>query len=65
MRAVKGPKPPDPEPANYQPPLAPPVKKLWNAQRRKITPKVGQLTDDPREIARIVRLIYFYSTLRV
>jgi len=53
MRAVKGPKAPDPEPANYQPPPAPPVKKLWNAQRRKITPKVGQLTDDPREIARI------------
>jgi len=53
MRAVKGPKAPEPEPANYQPPPVPPVKKLWNAQRRKITPKVGQLTDDPGEIARI------------
>lgn len=53
MRAIKGPKPPDPEPAGYQAPPAPPVKKIWSAQRRKITPKVGQLTDDPNEIRRI------------
>jgi len=53
MRAIKGPKAPDPEPSGYRAPPAPPVKKLWSAQRRKITPKVGQLTDDPREIIRI------------
>ncbi|KAI5122850.1 hypothetical protein M0805_003144 [Coniferiporia weirii] len=57
MRAVKGPKPPDPEPAGYQAPAAPPLKKLWNAQRRKITPKIGQLTDDPQQIARITEEI--------
>lgn len=56
MRHIKGPKPPDPEPAGYRAPPAPPVKKLWSAQRRKITPKVGQLTDDPNEIARIVSI---------
>lgn len=56
MRAVKGPKPPDPEPFGYRAPPAPPLKKLWSERRRKITPKVGQLTDDAREIARIVRL---------
>jgi nucleoporin GLE1 len=55
MRAVKGPLPPYPEPPGYTAPPAPPLRKLWSAQRRKITPKVGQLTDDPREIARIVR----------
>lgn len=54
MRLVKGPKPPDPMPEGYQAPPAPPLKKIWSAQRRKITPKVGQLTDDPGEIARIV-----------
>ncbi|KAH8110204.1 GLE1-like protein-domain-containing protein [Phellopilus nigrolimitatus] len=53
MRAVKGQKAPDPEPAGYRAPPAPPLKKLWSAQRRKITPKIGQLTDDSREIARI------------
>ncbi|EJD07877.1 uncharacterized protein FOMMEDRAFT_164723 [Fomitiporia mediterranea MF3/22] len=53
MRAVKGPRPPDPEPAGYQAPPPPPLKKLWSAQRRKITPKIGQLTDDPEQIARI------------
>ncbi|KLO06245.1 hypothetical protein SCHPADRAFT_838304, partial [Schizopora paradoxa] len=57
LKAVKGPKAPDPPPANYQPPPAPPLKKIWSAQRRKITPKVGQLTDDPREIARILKAI--------
>lgn len=54
MRAVKGPKPPAPEPPNYTAPPLPPLKKIWSAQRRKITPKIGQLTDDPREIERIV-----------
>ncbi|KAL5532421.1 GLE1 [Sanghuangporus sanghuang] len=53
MRAVKGPKPPDPEPLGYRAPPPPPLKKLWSAQRRKITPKIGQLTDDEREINRI------------
>ena len=56
MRSVKGPKPPDPEPQGYQAPPPPPLKKLWSAQRRKITPKIGQLTDDEREITRIVSL---------
>lgn len=54
MVAVKGPRPPSPEPPGYQAPPPPPLKKLWSAQRRKITPKIGQLTDDDREIARIV-----------
>ena len=54
MRVIKGPKAPDPLPDDYVAPPAPPVKKLWNAQRRKITPKVGQLTHDTREIMRIV-----------
>ena len=57
MVSVKGPRPPDPEPPGYQAPPAPPLKKLWSAQRRKITPKIGQLTDDEREIARIVRIL--------
>lgn len=56
MVTVKGPRPPDPEPPGYQARLAPPLKKLWSAQRRKITPKIGQLTDDEREIARIVSI---------
>ena len=61
MRTVKGPKPPDPEPANYQPPPPPPLKKLWSAQRRKITPKIGQITDDAREIERIVSANFDYT----
>ena len=54
MRAVKGPKPPDPRPENYQAPPPPPLKRLWNAQRRKMTPRIGQLTDNESEIKRIV-----------
>ncbi|THH08673.1 hypothetical protein EW145_g2541 [Phellinidium pouzarii] len=57
MRVVKGAKPPDPEPEGYKAPPPPPLKKLWSAQRRKITPKIGQLTDDPREIVRITEEI--------
>lgn len=53
MRAVKGPRLPNPEPEGYQAPPPPPLKKLWNAQRRKITPKIGQLTNDEKEIKRI------------
>lgn len=32
----------------------PKLKAAWNAARRVITPKIGQLTDDPAAIARIV-----------
>ena len=32
------------------------MKAIWSAARRAITPKVGQLTNDPETIARVVRL---------
>ena len=45
------------------------LKKLWNEQRRKIVPKVGQLTNDAQSIFEIVRVlpclnVLFTLTLR-
>lgn len=45
------------------------LKKLWNEQRRKIVPKVGQLTNDAQSIFEIVRVlpcldVLFMLTLR-
>ena len=33
------------------------LKKVWNEQRRKIVPKVGQLTNDAQSIFEIVRVL--------
>ena len=35
------------------------MKRLWNEQRRKITPKVGQLTNDANAISAIVGFTLF------
>lgn len=31
-------------------------KTIWNAGRRQITPKIGQITNDPQAIVRIVSI---------
>lgn len=39
-------------------------KTIWNAGRRQITPKIGQITNDPQAIVRIVSIfINFYKTV--
>lgn len=36
------------------------LKSAWSAIRRQITPKIGQLTNDPQTINRVVRLIALF-----